>query len=84
MEIPMKDIPTIPSDHFQLGNSYKMTGMYFMARIIDGVFIAKYLTGWKPFGKTRESRLLSANSTVAIMFEDQDGEKTWFHFQEED
>lgn len=84
MKTAIKNIPTISSDHFQLGNSYKMTGVYFGARIIDGVLDTKYVNNWTPFGLSRESRLLSQNSTVAIMFENEFGEKTWFHFEEEE
>jgi len=55
-----------------------------MVRCIDGVLDTKYLLGWKPVGKSKATRLLSNLGTAVVMFEDQTGERTWFHISEEE
>lgn len=79
MDYKISDIPKIPADNFRLGNSYKMTGVYFHCAIKDDV-LSHYAYGWEPVGKTTESRLISKNSNMAIIFENKVGERTWFHF----
>lgn len=78
------DIPSMGSDSFELSNCYKMTGVYFWARIDDdGVILdLGYNSEWIPIGITRDSRLLSGGNTCCIMFETKHGERTWFHMME--
>ena len=80
----MAKIPSMSSDLFELSNCYKMTGVYFWARIDDEgeILDLGHNPTWKPIGITRDGRLLSDGNTCCIMFEDEHGERTWFHMME--
>jgi len=43
-----------------------------------------YCCGWSIVGYTLNPPWGESDNTVAIMFEFQDGEKTWWHFLRED
>jgi len=82
MKIKLSEIPTLLSDHFQYENSYKATGIYFWCRIDDGIVDTGYAYGWTPIGKSKNKSLISEHNDIVIMFENDEGEKTWFHLAE--
>lgn len=50
----------------------------------DNMELITYCCGWSIVGYTLNPPWGESDNTVAIMFEFQDGEKTWWHFLRED
>ncbi|MEN6439766.1 MAG: hypothetical protein ABFD97_14420 [Syntrophobacter sp.] len=80
MQFSMDDIPWMNSSHFSLESCSERTGDYFMVTINNGQLDTGFFNPWKPVGKTKDPLFkghYAAN--IAVMFEDEDGTKTWFH-----
>jgi hypothetical protein len=82
MRSNIADIPTLPVDVFLPELSSQRTGEYFYAHIREGVLV-HLLEQWKPIGISLAQSLMSEHSNIAIMFENAQGERTWFHFFDE-
>ena len=77
----LKDLPILLTDNFTKDNCYKNTGAYFWCRCNDGVLDIGFEFQYKPIGISYNKTILTENSNVVILFENDDGEQTWFHCQ---